>query len=325
MDFCEILKSFPHDHRHLTRYINFIKSRINVPTTYSEKHHIVPKCLAKEYESFKKHPWNKILLSGREHFLAHCMLSKAYPQIYGLTTGLVNIYIRCFGTEKINSRTYELLRSHIAIISKNRHWICDNEGNSELVDKAKPIPIGWKKGRVFATNQNKIAMTYKGSTIYVLPEECDTHIKAGYELGTGRKNYKNYYNPETLQTVSVPEGTQPEGWLNGAPKSASYRYKNNKTGEFFTTKTRLDDSVDIVHSPSVKDKKYYYDPVSGESSTFSANDDIPDGWIKGNPSQFGIQRTKNRKWFKSPCGKISKMFYPGTEPDNWIPGRVMKT
>lgn len=328
MDFCEILKSFPHNQHYLDRYIRFIKTRNQIKSGYTENHHIVPKCINSKYKSFIKHPWNKIVLTGREHFIAHCILAKAYPFVFGLTTCLMRMHNQCIDEENFNSYTYERIRKFIAaaasIVGKNKQWICDANGNSAHVDKNLPIPDGWKRGRgSVSAIINKIAMTYESSTIYVFEHEIAEYTKIGYQIGNGKKNYKNYYTPETLQTVSVPEGTQPEGWLNGAPKSASYRYKNNKTGEFFTTKTKLEESDEIVFAPSIKGKKYYHDPVTGESSTFAIDDIIPDGWIKGNPAQFGIQRTRNRKWFKSPCGKISKMFKSGDQPDDWIPGRVM--
>lgn len=330
MDFCVILKSFPHNEHYLDRYIKFIKTRNKLKCGYTEKHHIIPKCIDSRYKSFKKHPWNKIALTGREHFIAHCILAKAYPCVLGLTTCLLKMHKQCIDDSTFNSYTYERIRTYVSIavriVGKNKHWICNIYGNSSHVDKHLPIPDGWVLGRGSpAANMNKVAMYYEDTTIYVNQHETVEYIKIGYRLGNGRKDYKTYYNPETLETIIVPADSQPEGWLNGAPKSVAYRYKNTKTGEFFKTKTKLEESDEIVFAPLIKNKKYYYDPVTRESSIFAVDEVIPEGWVRGNPGQFGIQRTKNRKWFKSPCGKISKMFNLGDQPDDWIPGRVMNS
>lgn len=79
MDIYEILKSRPHDQRYLDRYVRFIKSRMQ-NTGPSEKHHICPKALDlfPQYSSFKEHPWNRIDLTPKEHYIAHLLLWKAF-------------------------------------------------------------------------------------------------------------------------------------------------------------------------------------------------------------------------------------------------------
>lgn len=82
-------------------------------STYTEVHHIIPRCLggndAKE---------NLIRLTVREHFIAHMMLTKMYPDSNGLR---LTAYLMCKHTTyegiKIRSRIYENLRiEHIKTI-----------------------------------------------------------------------------------------------------------------------------------------------------------------------------------------------------------------
>lgn len=54
-------------------YIDYIKT-LNRKLGYSEKHHIVPKCLGGSDDKF-----NLVVLTAREHFLAHYLLTKIYP------------------------------------------------------------------------------------------------------------------------------------------------------------------------------------------------------------------------------------------------------
>lgn len=80
-----ILSSKPHNPHYLRRYIKFIEDcslkNKQEPPTYTERHHICPKAkdLFPEYTSFKEHPWNICVLSGRQHLIAHYILTKAYP------------------------------------------------------------------------------------------------------------------------------------------------------------------------------------------------------------------------------------------------------
>jgi hypothetical protein len=52
---------------------NRSKDQIN---EYFEVHHILPKCIFPEYKNLNSHEWNAVILTGREHFIAHKLLSK---------------------------------------------------------------------------------------------------------------------------------------------------------------------------------------------------------------------------------------------------------
>lgn len=125
-----ILTSKPHNKHYLNRYLKFINSLANQKITKGETeiHHICPKSsdLFPEYKSFKINPWNKINLTFRQHFVAHYMLSKIYPdskQIYAFwamcnkQSPLDNIRNRNY---KVNSRIFESTKKLISEkISKN--------------------------------------------------------------------------------------------------------------------------------------------------------------------------------------------------------------
>jgi len=75
----EILRTKPHDGRQLARYVKFIETR-TPKSGPIEKHHICPRAkdLFPEYGSFYDHPWNRIDLTPREHYVAHLLLWKTY-------------------------------------------------------------------------------------------------------------------------------------------------------------------------------------------------------------------------------------------------------
>lgn len=88
MNFESILKSKKHNSHYTNRYIKFIyycknkncENGITKQNFYMESHHICPasKHMFPEYSSFKNHPWNKIDLTARQHFIAHWLLWKSY-------------------------------------------------------------------------------------------------------------------------------------------------------------------------------------------------------------------------------------------------------
>lgn len=84
MDIENLLSSKPHNPNYINRYIKYlelcVKRNEKVKPLVSEKHHICPKAesLFPEYTNFSKYPWNKILLSRRQHLFAHRILNKLY-------------------------------------------------------------------------------------------------------------------------------------------------------------------------------------------------------------------------------------------------------
>jgi len=83
MDIYTILASKPHNPHYLNRYITFIHNCQLKNVGYKgpvEGHHICPKAddMFPEYKDFRKHPWNKVNLKPREHFVAHLLLWKAF-------------------------------------------------------------------------------------------------------------------------------------------------------------------------------------------------------------------------------------------------------
>lgn len=104
--------------------------------TYYERHHIVPKCLGGEGETsqWRTHP-NIVLLTAREHFLAHQLLVEMYPKEYKLKHAAWQMVFRHSETQsrhyKVGTRLYERLK-----LEKSR-------ANAELL-KGKTSPL---KGR----------------------------------------------------------------------------------------------------------------------------------------------------------------------------------
>jgi len=66
------------EHEWLNKYMRFIWEPPE-PASY-HRHHILPKSIFPDYESFEEHPWNRKWLSASGHLTAHYLLFRALPK-----------------------------------------------------------------------------------------------------------------------------------------------------------------------------------------------------------------------------------------------------
>ena len=98
------------------RYIKFLTSR-TTSTDYTESHHILPKSL---FPQFSNDPDNLIKLTAREHYIAHWMLYKIFPNSHPMRIAFwcMNNNWQNSKTQtryyRISSRVYESLRKEVS-------------------------------------------------------------------------------------------------------------------------------------------------------------------------------------------------------------------
>lgn len=61
---------------------------------YRERHHVVPKCVGGTND-----PENIVELTGEEHYVAHQLLVKIYPEVVGLAVAAVRMAKQCTGNK----------------------------------------------------------------------------------------------------------------------------------------------------------------------------------------------------------------------------------
>ena len=122
---------------------------------YVEKHHIIPRCLGGTDDK-----QNIVDLTPEEHFVAHQLLVKIYPDNDKLIYA-THMMTRNSGNQKRNNKMYGWLRRKYALtVSKNQTgkgnsqygsmWIHNIElKENKKISKNEDIPTGWKKGRKF--------------------------------------------------------------------------------------------------------------------------------------------------------------------------------
>jgi hypothetical protein len=150
-DIKEILSSKPHNPHYLKRYIWFIEycQKANKDYIgYTEKHHICPqaKDLFPEYKSLRKHPWNCVVLTPRQHLIAHFILVKIYPDSQSSKFALWKMFQ---GRKDLRRYTkiYEQAKIHNASLTKERNKRLVEEGKHNLQGDSNPSRRLVKEGK----------------------------------------------------------------------------------------------------------------------------------------------------------------------------------
>jgi hypothetical protein len=117
--------------------------------TYTENHHIIPRCLGGSDDKS-----NLVRLTPEEHYLAHQLLIKIYPNI----PALVNAAAMMIPNRPSNKLYGWLKRKFAETQSKNQtgnnnsqfgsRWIHNNSlKQSKKIKQSEALPEGWSEGR----------------------------------------------------------------------------------------------------------------------------------------------------------------------------------
>lgn len=107
-DYFRWLEKLPlkQDLHYLRRYCNFMVLRLGRSKfSGSVKHHILPKAKG-FFPEFRLEAWNVVYLSNREHYVAHSILARAFPN----SAMSLAFYLMSNILDRKHSRTYEAAR-----------------------------------------------------------------------------------------------------------------------------------------------------------------------------------------------------------------------
>lgn len=207
---------------------------------YYELHHILPRSIYPEFINLKKYKWNGVLLTAREHFIAHKLLvricstdvAKAkmlHAVMYFITSNKDNRII-------VTSREYEwykeqAAKAHSLLItgkyikekasSYGKKWYTNLTTGQSMQYLPTEAPTGWKLGRGSFTKENNSVSGTKWyhdpltgeKGMYKVGEEPADWIKGRGNLSS--KGKASYYNPNTGETRRFNPGEEPKGWVSG--------------------------------------------------------------------------------------------------------------
>lgn len=228
----------------------------NKSNAYFEQHHILPKCLGGSDDAS-----NLVLLTAREHFIAHILLAKIHPCNAKIAYALHMMSVKSSTVSersKINSRLYSQAKNALSKFVaangglKKHHnvdlsafiWLTKDGANkkihqdSQLV--AELLQNGWTRGRAkfkrklpSQETRNRISNTVKGR-----PSN-----NKGKQLSTNGKSYEEIYGAkkaeELKQLRSLKGKNKPKSkyiWKLVAPNKETYYVETVNIVDFFKEK-----------------------------------------------------------------------------------------
>jgi hypothetical protein len=108
--------------------------------TYYERHHIIPRCLGGEgsFWEYKTHS-NIVLLTPKEHYIAHLLLHRAYPTNISIQRALWAMV--CFKkNSSMSSRFYEQFKQSMRVALTGRKF--SDETKKKLSEAKRGKPTG---------------------------------------------------------------------------------------------------------------------------------------------------------------------------------------
>lgn len=171
---------------YLNKYENFIKTRSLRPKpNKGNKHHILPRCI---FPALKNEEENIIVLTDREHFIAHLLLTRIF---YNKNKGLLfafNLMNGTLNSKYISSRLYEKEKQLVKLELRNR------ARNRTDIEKKK-ISEKWRKTWEEKPEEEKILRNKRHSeTLQSKPKEywknIQIKIKETYSKKTEKESLK---------------------------------------------------------------------------------------------------------------------------------------
>jgi hypothetical protein len=221
---------------YLKVYCNLIRKAENrtPPEGYTEKHHIFPKSIFGNNDK-------TVVLTSREHYIAHALLEKIYIKRYGI----------------IDERTSKMVKAH-TIMKSNGKYI-----NSYLYEGARIRASYANKGRkVSEETKRKIGDIHRGKKLSEQHKEIlKERIKGKNNPNNPRygKNLEGEQNPFYGKTHSQE---QKEKWSKERRSVKLSKEHKRKISEFNKNKKLSEDTIKKI--VDAKRKHYKFVSPSGE-------------------------------------------------------------
>lgn len=242
------------------RYVKFIFMCIKANETdltddvYTENHHILPKAknFWPQYHSFRDHHWNKSVLTARQHFIAHWLLSKAlgghmwfalYNMIYAHNSSHKRVKPK-------SSKIYEISRIEFCKAMSDRVVTDEYRNKMSILTRGKNNP---RYGETLKEEtKNKISNSLKG------------HKRTKESIDKQKESFSDYWESdkgkerkERLSSSMKNKVLRPPGW-------------------------KMSDQQKREVSEKVSNTIWIND---GETTKrINKDEDIPDGFVRGRGS-----------------------------------------
>jgi len=132
-------------------------SKDNLNYIYFENHHILPKCLGG-----LNIPSNLVLLTAREHFIAHKLLTKIYPKNYRINKALFCMLSAGKSNRVTNSNEFARARESISVVPENVIQNMRKASQKAMNSRTAKEIHNWHSHPHTTESKAKISATSKG-------------------------------------------------------------------------------------------------------------------------------------------------------------------
>lgn len=189
-------------------YTNLIdRARVRTKGPEHDMHHVLPRCMGGDDESS-----NLVPLTRREHFIAHLLLTRIYPEVKKLWMAAFLMSHEKVTGLKVSSRTYEKLRAKNSTARKGYSHSLETRAKIAAAHRGKSKP--YAPGRVAAMKGKKhgpavgekisAALTGKPKSAEhnrKVSEALKARIAAGLRVGNGGWEKGKPRSPETIEKM----------------------------------------------------------------------------------------------------------------------------
>lgn len=255
---------------YLKHYCNLIRKSENrtPPEGYTEKHHVFPISI------FGKNN-RVVVLTGREHYIAHALLEKIFITRYGLKDKRSIKMIYAHSGMKgnggyINSHLFEGAKKRRSESMKGKSWYTPNEEQKENMRQRR---LGTKASK---ETKNKMSEAHLGKKLGPFSEKHKENMRGKRPNISGERHprYNQKLSPENKQKLLTANigrklSLEHKEKLSLARKEKQMKENNGMYGKFWIT-----------------------DGTLKNNKVINNEEKIPDGWYKGRVSGTG----KNKWW-----------------------------
>lgn len=212
VDIYESLKTLPHNSHYVDRYFKFINACTSQQNLgYVEQHHILPKSMFPQFSDLSDHTFNSARLTGRQHFIAHWMLAKAYG---GKMWSAFWMMCNRVSQKGISSKVYEVTKQqHSATHGQYLKELYAN--NPEL--KLSMSHVGERNGFFGKTHSEETRAKLRGRVVSKETREKISESRTG--ATQSEETIKKRVAKTTGQTRSPEQIAHMSKQLQGIPKT----------------------------------------------------------------------------------------------------------
>lgn len=238
-------------HRYLKFIFYFKIDKYEVGLT--ERHHILPRSIFKQYSNLKENTWNEAILSNRAHIIAHYMLAKA---IGGKMWAPLYFYTKSY---KFNSRIIA------EIVENNRKLLSDKYKNTVTVYDVENLNYKRVNKIEFETNDNYVG--------------CNKGRKdVGYNISISRKKSYKEGKIDLLIGDKNPmfgmTGDKNPFYGKKHSEKTKLKLRNNRIGKLMSSETKEKIRKSVSKPKENKDgyTKYQYLVLINDVVVFNSKD-----------------------------------------------------